>query len=127
MRSHLRHCVCALRAPLRWLRRFVPPKFVCFLCLALSLADTGPAGILSWLLAGIGCVFSGLSYAELSSIMPTDGGTYAYAFVALGELPAIITAWCLTLEVHVSFHYAAVCISVLSCRWHVELSLCAAG
>ena len=54
---------------------------------------------MSWILAGIGCVFSGLSYAELSSIIPSEGGTYAYAFVALGELPAIITAWCLTLEV----------------------------
>lgn len=39
--------------------------------------------------------------------MPTDGGTYAYAFVALGELPAIITAWCLTLEV------PTVCTAVL--------------
>eukprot|EP00752_Nemacystus_decipiens_P010846 g9644.t1 len=62
----------------------------------------GPAGIVSWLLAGIGCVFSGLSYAELSSIIPSEGGTYAYAFVALGELPAIITAWCLTLEFGIS-------------------------
>lgn len=53
------------------------------------------------MLAGIGCVFSGLSYAELSSIIPSEGGTYAYAFVALGELPAIVTAWCLTLEVFI--------------------------
>ena len=62
-------------------------------------ADAGPAGIVSWVLAGIGCIFSGLSYAELSSIIPSEGGAYAYAFVALGELPAAITAWCLTLEV----------------------------
>lgn len=61
--------------------------------------DAGPAGIVSWVLAGIGCVFSGLSYAELSSIIPSEGGAYAYAFVTLGELPATITAWCLTLEV----------------------------
>lgn len=54
---------------------------------------------MSWVLAGIGCIFSGLSYAELSSIIPSEGGAYAYAFVALGELPATITAWCLTLEV----------------------------
>lgn len=54
---------------------------------------------MSWLLAGVGCVFSGLSYAELSSIIPSDGGAYAYAYVALGELPAVLTAWCLTLEV----------------------------
>lgn len=44
-------------------------------------------------------MFSGLSYAELSSIIPSDGGAYAYAYVALGELPAVLTAWCLTLEV----------------------------
>eukprot|EP00904_Undaria_pinnatifida_P013419 jgi/Undpi1/9207/HiC_scaffold_26.g11665.m1 len=62
----------------------------------------GPAGMLSWVLAGIGCIFSGLSYAELSSIIPSQGGAYAYAFVALGELPAAITAWCLTLEFGVS-------------------------
>ncbi|CAM9474792.1 unnamed protein product [Ascophyllum nodosum] len=62
----------------------------------------GPAGVVSWLLAGVGCVFSGLSYAELSSIIPSEGGTYAYAFVALGELPAAIAAWCLTLEFGVS-------------------------
>eukprot|EP00904_Undaria_pinnatifida_P013420 jgi/Undpi1/9208/HiC_scaffold_26.g11666.m1 len=62
----------------------------------------GPAGIISWMLAGIGCVFSGLSYAELSSIIPSQGGAYAYAFVALGELPAAITAWCLTLEFGIS-------------------------
>ncbi|CAN0523263.1 unnamed protein product, partial [Ectocarpus sp. 12 AP-2014] len=62
----------------------------------------GPAAVVSWVLAGIGCVFSGLSYAELSSIIPSEGGTYAYAFVALGELPAIITAWCLTLEFGIS-------------------------
>ena len=61
--------------------------------------DAGPAGIVSWALAGIGCIFSGLSYAELSSVIPAQGGAYAYAFVALGELPAAITAWCLTLEV----------------------------
>ncbi|CBN77482.1 cationic amino acid transporter-like protein [Ectocarpus siliculosus] len=62
----------------------------------------GPAAVVSWVLAGIGCVFSGLSYAELSSIIPSEGGTYAYAFVALGELPAIVTAWCLTLEFGIS-------------------------
>lgn len=64
-----------------------------------SVTDAGPGAIVSWVLAGIGCVMSGLSYAELSSIIPTEGGAYAYAFVALGELPATITAWCLTLEV----------------------------
>ncbi|CAM9380108.1 unnamed protein product, partial [Laminaria digitata] len=62
----------------------------------------GPASVVSWVLAGIGCIFSGLSYAELSSAIPSQGGAYAYAFVALGELPAAITAWFLTLEFGVS-------------------------
>lgn len=62
-------------------------------------ADAGPASIVSWMMAGIGCFLTGLSYAELSSVIPSAGGAYAYAFVALGELPAAITAWCLTLEV----------------------------
>lgn len=72
--------------------------------------DAGPAAVLSWVLAGIGCVFSGLSYAELSSTIPSEGGAYAYAFVALGELPATITAWCLTLEVCGAVFVLEVCV-----------------
>ncbi|CAM9749699.1 unnamed protein product, partial [Choristocarpus tenellus] len=59
----------------------------------------GPAGVISWTLAGLGCMLSGLSYAELSSMIPSEGGAYAYAYVALGELPAMLTGWLLTLEV----------------------------
>jgi amino acid transporter len=62
----------------------------------------GPGVILSWLLAGVACSTSALSYAELSCLIPAAGSSYAYVYLGLGELPAFITAWCLTLEYGVS-------------------------
>ena len=34
----------------------------------------GPAGVLSWVVAGFGCLLSGLSFAELSWRVPSAGG-----------------------------------------------------
>ncbi|CAN0477395.1 unnamed protein product [Hapterophycus canaliculatus] len=34
----------------------------------------GPAGMLSWLVAGVGCLLSGMSFAELSWRVPSAGG-----------------------------------------------------
>uniref|UniRef100_A0AAV1TZI9 Cationic amino acid transporter C-terminal domain-containing protein n=1 Tax=Peronospora matthiolae TaxID=2874970 RepID=A0AAV1TZI9_9STRA len=62
----------------------------------------GPAAPLSWLLAGLGCLLSGLSFMELACLLPTAGSTYAYAYHALGELPALIAGFLLTLEYGVS-------------------------
>lgn len=56
----------------------------------------GPAIVLSFVLASIICVFAGLCYAELSSLIPIAGGSYSYAYVALGELPAWIIGWSVT-------------------------------
>ena len=58
----------------------------------------GPATFLSWILSGIAALLSGCCYAELSGRIPSAGSSYAYAFVALGELPAFVTAFMLTLE-----------------------------
>eukprot|EP01041_Mallomonas_annulata_P007041 gene7041-14322_t len=58
----------------------------------------GPGVVWSWLIAGVGCVFSAMSYAEMSSRIPSSGSSYAYVYYSLGEFPAVITAWCLTLE-----------------------------
>ncbi len=54
--------------------------------------------IFSWTLAGIGCLFSAASYTELSGHVPVEGGAYAYAYHTIGELPAVVVAWLLTLE-----------------------------
>lgn len=62
----------------------------------------GPAAVLSWLVAGVGCLLSGFSFMELSCLLPSAGSTYAYAYHALGELPALCAGFLLTLEYGVS-------------------------
>jgi APA family basic amino acid/polyamine antiporter len=59
---------------------------------------TGPAIILSFILAGIGCVFAGLCYAELASLIPIAGSAYTYAYATLGEIFAWIIGWDLVIE-----------------------------
>ena len=46
----------------------------------------GPGVVFSWVIAGGCCIFSALSYAELSSRMPAAGSSYAYVYYSLGEL-----------------------------------------
>ncbi|TYZ67575.1 hypothetical protein PybrP1_010807 [[Pythium] brassicae (nom. inval.)] len=65
-------------------------------------AYAGPAAVLSWLIAGLGCLLSGFSFMELSCLLPSAGSTYAYAYHALGELPAMCAGFLLTLEYGVS-------------------------
>ena len=62
----------------------------------------GPAAVVSWLIGGIICSLNALAYMELSTRVPSSGSTYAYAYYTIGELPAVIAAWLLTLEYAVS-------------------------
>lgn len=62
----------------------------------------GPAVTLSFLVAAVACLFSALAYAEMASRNPNSGGAYAFAYTALGELPAFLVGMCLTLEYGVS-------------------------
>ncbi|CAH0491467.1 unnamed protein product [Peronospora farinosa] len=62
----------------------------------------GPAAVVSWLLGGIICSLNAFAYMELSTRVPSSGSTYAYAYYTIGELPAFIAAWLLTLEYAVS-------------------------
>src|ERR1700756_4100961 len=59
---------------------------------------TGPALMLSFVLAGIACVFAALCYAEFASMVPIAGSAYTYAYATLGELFAWIIGWDLVLE-----------------------------
>jgi APA family basic amino acid/polyamine antiporter len=58
----------------------------------------GPAVVVSFLLAGITCVFVALCYAELAALMPVSGSTYTYTYVSLGQLAAWLVGWNLILE-----------------------------
>lgn len=68
----------------------------------------GPAVVLSFIIAAIICVFAGLCYAELSSLIPVAGGSYSYSYVALGEFPAWIVGWSVTAQYLVSASTVAV-------------------
>ncbi|MEO8813537.1 MAG: amino acid permease [Caulobacteraceae bacterium] len=58
----------------------------------------GPAVMLSFVIAGLVCVFAGLCYAELASTMPVAGSAYTYSYTTLGEVFAWIMGWLLVLE-----------------------------
>lgn len=58
----------------------------------------GPALAISFIIAGIACVFAALCYAEFASILPVEGSAYAYAYGTVGEVFAWIIGWGLILE-----------------------------
>lgn len=58
----------------------------------------GPSTVVSWAISGFAACLSGCCYAELAARIPHSGGTYAYSYVAMGELPAVLAAVCLSLE-----------------------------
>src|SRR6202047_2875781 len=72
--------------------------------------DAGPAILLSFVVAGLGCLFAALCYAEFASMAPVAGSAYTYAYATLGELLAWIIGWDLLLE------YAMSC-GVVAADW----------
>src|SRR6202795_986757 len=59
---------------------------------------TGPALMLSFVVAGLACIFAAMCYAEFASMAPVAGSAYTYAYATLGELFAWIIGWDLILE-----------------------------
>ncbi len=58
----------------------------------------GPGIILSFVIAGVACLFTALCYAEFASMIPVAGSAYTYSYATLGELFAWIIGWDLILE-----------------------------
>src|SRR5439155_4444959 len=58
----------------------------------------GPSLMLSYVFAGVTCIFAALCYAEFASMVPVAGSAYTYAYATLGELVAWIIGWDLVLE-----------------------------
>ncbi len=69
---------------------------------AIARQTTGPALMLSYVVAGLVCVLAALCYAEFASMVPVAGSAYTYAYATLGELFAWIIGWDLVLEYAVS-------------------------
>src|SRR6516162_9017965 len=72
--------------------------------------QAGPAIVISYAIAGVGCTLAALCYAEFASMVPVAGSAYTYAYATLGELFAWIIGWDLILE------YAMSC-SVVAANW----------
>src|SRR5258708_374485 len=69
-----------------------------FVRTAAAIADrSGPSVTLAFIVAGIGCAFAGLCYAEFASMIPVAGSAYTYSST-MGELVAWIIGWDLVLE-----------------------------
>lgn len=70
-----------------------------FVRTAAAIADrSGPSVTLAFIVAGFGCAFAGLCYAEFASMIPVAGSAYTYSYCTMGELVAWIIGWDLVLE-----------------------------
>jgi APA family basic amino acid/polyamine antiporter len=79
-----------------------------FVGLSDSVAQAGPAVVVSFILAAITCVFTALAFAELAGAIPVSGSSYSFAYASLGESTAFLIGWCLLLEYGVSISAVAV-------------------
>src|ERR1700726_741721 len=70
-----------------------------FVRTAAAIADrAGPSVVIAFIVAGVGCAFAGLCYAEFASMIPIAGSAYTYSYATMGELVAWIIGWDLVLE-----------------------------
>ncbi|MFH8410816.1 amino acid permease [Streptomyces sp. NPDC018019] len=79
-----------------------------FVGLSDTVAQSGPAVLVSFVLAAVTCVFTAFSFAELGGAVPVSGSSYSYAYATLGERAAFLVGWCLLLEYGVSVSAVAV-------------------
>ncbi|MFI1203078.1 amino acid permease [Streptomyces sp. NPDC020883] len=79
-----------------------------FVGLSDTVAQAGPAVVVSFVLAAVTCVLTAFSFAELGGAIPVSGSSYSYAYATLGERTAFLVGWCLLLEYGVSVSAVAV-------------------
>lgn len=77
----------------------------------------GPALALSFVLAGIGCLFAAFCYAEFAGILPVSGSAYAYSYGTIGEFFAWFIGWNLILE----YMMGATTVAVSWSKYFVKL------
>ncbi|PYL67840.1 MAG: amino acid permease [Verrucomicrobia bacterium] len=88
-----------------------------FVRTAAAIADrAGPSVVLAFVVAGIGCGFAGLCYAEFASMIPVAGSAYTYSYATMGEFTAWIIGWDLILEYAVGAATVAIAWSAYANR-----------
>jgi len=85
----------------------------------------GPALPLSFIVAGLGCTFAGLCYAEFAAMIPVTGSAYSYSYATLGEGVAWFIGWNLVLEylfavATVSVGWSGYAVSLLQ-QLHIQI------
>jgi basic amino acid/polyamine antiporter, APA family len=69
---------------------------------------SGPAIVISFLIAAFACGCAGLCYAEMASMIPIAGSAYTYCYATVGRFFAWVVAWMLIIE----YLFAASTVSV---------------
>ena len=65
-----------------------------FVRTAAAIAErSGPSVTIGFIVAGIGCAFAGLCYAEFAAMIPVAGSAYTYSYATMGEFVAWIIGW----------------------------------
>ena len=84
--------------------------------------QTGPAVLISFVLAGVASAAAALCYAEFAGMIPVAGSAYTYGYAVLGEFAAWLLGWDLLLC------YALI-VAVVAAGWsgYVQALLGAAG
>ena len=95
--SGLKRCLSALDLTLLGIGAIIGTGIFVLTGIAAA-TQSGPAVILSFIIAGFACTFAALSYAELASSLGGCGSAYGYSYAAFGELLAWLIGWNLLLE-----------------------------
>lgn len=69
-----------------------------FIVTGVASASSGPALVISFIIAAIACTFTALCYAEFASMLPIAGSVYTYTYVTMGEIWAWIMGWVMVLQ-----------------------------
>jgi len=96
-----------------------------FVVLGLAVGYAGPAVVISMIVAGIVALFTAISFAELSSAIPKEGGTYIFAYEMLNPFVAFVSG-CMWLFAQIVAG-SAVCIGLAGYFVSFELTLRDAG
>lgn len=56
---------------------------------------SGPAIIISFIIAAIVCAFAAMCFSEFASSVPVTGSAYTYGYIVFGEIIAWLIGWSL--------------------------------